>query len=441
MIASLFPLTQSEHFSETYLAHLFQSGILKSGAVGRDGVRPAAFAKIIDDETRLISRKVNNGTYLFTTFKERLILRGAFRSPRQISIPTVRDRLALRAACNALSAISPLSIPAPPHAHIKKIVSAIKLATEPMSFVRIDVRNFYPSIRHGDLKRSLLDIGVEPFLAQFILGAVGTPTGDKLNVSDKGVPQGLSISNILASIYMKGYDRAHVGTFCRYVDDILMVVPSHLASRTFKDEYRLLQSMGLEAHVPGVGAKSVIAPLGEGVEYLGYKICSNKVSIRQSSYKRMFSNLLRVITQYKYRANSDQFVAKLNLKITGCIVDGKRRGWLLFFSQTQDISQLKYLDKFVSLQLIRINIPSRQSDIKTFVKTYHEIRYNGCGGGYIPNFDTFDDHQKIEFILSVSGVNEKILRAMSPEELEHEFRKAVAREVRDLEKDVIDAFS
>ncbi|WP_227667153.1 reverse transcriptase domain-containing protein [Klebsiella variicola] len=43
--------------------------------------------------------------------------------------------------------------------------------------------------------------------------------------NEKGVPQGLSISNILASIYLQGVDNEMLKfdvTYYRYVDDVLM---------------------------------------------------------------------------------------------------------------------------------------------------------------------------------------------------------------------------
>ncbi|HFT7187720.1 TPA: hypothetical protein ACGRRN_000126 [Enterobacter ludwigii] len=93
-------------FSEKYLRSLYFDKIKETGAIGIDRVRPGSFEKECAKEVALISRKVFNGSYKFTAYKEKLISKGAHSFPRQISIPTVRDRITLRALCDALVNIS-----------------------------------------------------------------------------------------------------------------------------------------------------------------------------------------------------------------------------------------------------------------------------------------------------------------------------------------------
>lgn len=56
MIDLLFPLKQEDYFYPEYLRQIFESKIIKSGAVGKDGIRPSTFADNLDYEVELISR-------------------------------------------------------------------------------------------------------------------------------------------------------------------------------------------------------------------------------------------------------------------------------------------------------------------------------------------------------------------------------------------------
>ncbi|HJP67698.1 MAG TPA: reverse transcriptase domain-containing protein [Sphingomicrobium sp.] len=436
---------QSDYFSEAYLRDLFDRRIAKSRAVGRDGVRLAAFRANLDRELALISKKVLSGEYRFTAYKERLVSRGPNRIPRQLSIPTVRDRLTLRATCDALAAIAPRAVSPPPHSYVKSITETVRTAAKPVSFVRVDVRDFFPSIEHARLLEILKDHGAEPFLVGLIRDAISTPTGISRNESKlrfKGVPQGLSISNLLSSMYMRSVDEgANEGKYSRYVDDILVVCPSHREARVFKDVVLRLQEIGLDAHSPGTEGKSEIKRAAEGIEYLGYRIHPKCVSIRKSSYRKMFTNALRVLTDYRYKQKLSPLLFRLNLKITGCIVDGKRRGWLMFFAQTEDVAQLQYLDRFVARQLKRVGAANVRDQVKRFVKTYHEIRYKGSDSAYIPNFDNFDMEQKTSFVSLMTGTPVDDLRGTPHAYLDEQFELLLSREIEDLEEDVIGAIS
>jgi retron-type reverse transcriptase len=439
------PLAQRDFFAEPYLRELFLARIARSRAVGMDGVRIGTFQRALETELKLISRKVLAQTYRFTPFKERLVLRGSKRPPRQLSIPTIRDRLTLRAACNALGQLVPSAQTEPPHTYIKAIARLIRAGTEHLSFVRVDVKDFFPTIRHDRLIGLVRDRGAEPFLGNLIKSAIATPTGSSgSDAGDRilGVPQGLSISSILSSLYMLELDgNQEDGGYFRYVDDILIVCPSHKASRRFKDIDAALRKIGLEPHQIDTSGKSEIRRIGEGIEYLGYHITPKKISIRSSSYRKMFLNLLRVITNFRYKGDDDKFIFRLNLKISGCIIDGKRRGWLMFFSQTEDVSQLKFLDKFISRQLIRIGALKHETAVKKFVKAYHEIRYKGENSSYIPNFDAFDFDQRVAVVAKLKGVSVEEIYRMTSEEIEIEFQRLLAKEIADLEKDVIGVIS
>lgn len=432
---------QEQYYGEHFLRDLFGSKIAKSQATGKDGVRITAFETRLLEETQLIERKVAAEVYHFTHFKERLIPRGATRYPRQISIPTVRDRLTLRATCQLLHEHVPATRGRTPHAIIKTVVDNIREGDQTENvFLRLDVRDFFPSISHKILHRELRRVGVIPRVQSLCMAAVANPTGAQKELQKRGVPQGLSISGALAALYMQLFDEQQAKlsyAYFRYVDDILFICPATQADALFKTVSRKLSARGLKVHAKGVAGKTEISPVVGGIDFLGYRICAEKVSIRESSYKRMFTNIQSVLTDFRYRKDIERTLFRLNLKISGCIVDGRRRGWMMFFSYTECMSQLRYLDIHVSKQLERVGFPAaRRSSVKRFVKSYHEIKFNLNATTYIPNFDNYDEQQMIDVISTMTGRKLEELATWDIERIVAEFGRILSHEIQDLERDV-----
>ncbi|MCX0450301.1 reverse transcriptase family protein, partial [Aeromonas veronii] len=126
---------------------IYTDKIKNSGAIGLDRTRPANLNNQLDEELEHIVQKTKQGTYHFTAYKEKLILKGADSNPRKISIPTARDRIVLRALCECLSDIFPtakLSLP-------QRVIDSLKVALTSdtyQEYAKIDLKNFYPSIPH-----------------------------------------------------------------------------------------------------------------------------------------------------------------------------------------------------------------------------------------------------------------------------------------------------
>lgn len=432
----------SDGFNPDWLKTVYQSYVARSRAVGKDGVRHYAFEKILDAECALIATKVNDGTYRLTSYREKLIARGAKRPPRQISVPTIRDRLALRGALEYLKTHFPDAKPRPPHVYIKDIKTYLKVAREHSSFLRMDIKDFYPSLRHDLLQTALEKSDIPPSIVRLIMRALVTRTGTADQPAPAlGVPQGLSISNALAAIYMTEFDKiAEGGLFYRrYVDDILVIGESEKINSVYKSLWAGLQSIGLTSHPMGTVGKTETSVLCDGVQYLGYDITPTQISVRQSSLAKMFSNLAKVLTCFRYKREHDRHLFRLNLKITGCIINSSRRGWLMFFSQTDNISQLAYLDAWLKSELKRLGID--ENAVKTFKKSYYEIRFNLQESAFIPNFDKFDTEQKKNVIVILSRRSREEVDVMDITLIEREFDRLIGREVSELERDLVDAFS
>ena len=144
----------------------------------------------------------------------------------------------------------------------------------------------------------------------------------------------------------------------------------------------------------------------------------------------------------KYKKNNSASIWRLNIRISGCIYNGKRIGWMFYFSQSKDIKQLKHLDYFVQSHCKKFLNAADRATIKRFTKAYYEIKFNFDKSKYFPNFDNFDADQMRAALKSLSHKSRgKLIDAMTTEELEEQFRKIIMREVSELERDMLDAIS
>lgn len=426
-------------FSPKRLTEVFEERIARTTSTGKDGISAAAFANNLVIEIQKIAEKVQANTYQFTTYKQKLILKGHGKPPRQISIATIRDRVVLRSMTNVLMSVFDDARLLPAHYIIREISEFIRPLGDEYSFIQIDIKDFYPSILHDELKLRLDTKIKNDKLINLIMKAVKTPTSDakEHRANTKGIPQGLSISNILSSIYMMDFDNTARSqfTFFRYVDDILIICKSADAHDNYLYIKSQLEKIGLHCHDLAKNSKTKIALLSDGVEYLGYRLKPNNLSVRHSSYRKMIDNIMAVMTSARYSTNHRRVLTRLNLKISGCIFNERRMGWMFFFSMSDDVSQLNRLDAFITstwknLGMERYGLP------KKFVKTYHEIKFNLANSRYIPRFDDYTEQQKIDLIVAMSGEDINVVRNWSSERINKTFVKLVKKEVSELEKDV-----
>ena len=108
--------------------------------------------------------------------------------------------------------------------------------------------------------------------------------------------------------------------------------------------------------------------------YLGYKINDRVVSVREESrYKKEHAN--EELVSKATEKNLEYIQWKLNHRITGFILDGKKYGWMFFYSQITDESLLFRIDNTVNKILDRYNLVDKIK-VKRFVRTDHSgVRY------------------------------------------------------------------
>ncbi|MGE0047690.1 MAG: reverse transcriptase domain-containing protein [Acidithiobacillus sp.] len=456
----------TQEFSQENLLDIYHKHVAQTSAIGIDRLGKRQFTQQLCRHIEVLHRKANSGTYRFSQYREKLISKGAKRYPREISIPTFRDRIALRALCNVLNKIfaSDLSRNIP-QAIIHEVKEVIKTG-EYEFFAKLDIQNFYPSIRH-DILLSRIKVKIQnENLLKLLTSGIETPTvpfpNKEAAANKKGVPQGLAVSNILAEIHLTPFDHNYISRkdikYFRYVDDILVLAKTGATSLVEEMSARLLDEHKLDAYPLKLGGtKTACGPISDTFHFLGYEFRNQRCLAKMESVKRLEDSLADIFTTYKYKIqkinsqalnrNIRQFqfnvarnilMWRLNLRVTGCLFEGARKGWVFYFSQIDEdhLEQLWRLDRTVGNLLKRFDLPS-DCQAKSFVRTFFETkRRNPTANSYIPNFDTTSVEQQRIILSDYFGIAH--LNDWDDAAIQSEFAKRIRRVTKELELDIQD---
>ena len=197
-----------KNFSQRSLRQGFHEKVKKKNTKGVDRIDPNNFEKCLDNNIVVISKKCLKGTYKFSPYLELLKLKGRGKEPRVISIPTVRDRIALYQMKEALFEIFPECVRRKTSRnYIQEINSYIASRREAeLSIIYGDIKSFYDSIDRSILFERVGRRIKSGKVLSLIKRAVESPIMPKgyrkldlkkYEVGAKGIPQGLAISNRL----------------------------------------------------------------------------------------------------------------------------------------------------------------------------------------------------------------------------------------------------
>jgi hypothetical protein len=218
-----------------------------------------------------------------------------------------------------------------------------------------------------------------------------------------GVPQGLSISNILADVYMRNFDRelsTLASAYYRFVDDIIMFNFGENKICLRGEIQEKVSDLGLELH----NKKTVCKSEERNFEYLGYRFELPKITIRESSIVKFINSVASIISSFKnnkqvtikkYKwidneAYKSILVENLNEKITGAISETKRYGWIFYFLEINDEGLLHRIDRIIDSFFKRLDEfdNKRPDKLKSMSRAYFEAKYN-AHGSYVHNYNRY----------------------------------------------------
>lgn len=442
-------------FGKKNLKSLYFEKIQSAGAIGIDRVRPKNLIDTLDKELEIILKKVGNGSYKFTPYKQKLISKGAHSLPRVVSIPTARDRLVLRALCEFLRDAFPECLPQIPQVKIAALSSALE-SNDYKEFVKIDLKEFYPSIPHELITQRLQRKIRKPEILNIFASALSTPTvpeskGKKGSQPNKiGVPQGLSISNMLAEIAIGDIDATYTKRtdvwYARYVDDILVLTPSGQGKTVADELISQLKEKSFKPHDFGTeSSKSKVGQLTERFSFLGYEVEDGELSIRPESIVRYESSLANIFTAYRHalsRAKNPKDKERaeklcewrLSLRVTGCIFKGRRLGWVFYFSQINNKTKLASIDATIGKLAKRFALDGKIK-IKSVLKSFYESqRRDKSTHRYIINFDTLGTAAKRSILELLLGPTK--VKGLSDKKIISLFDMKISEAAKELEEDI-----
>lgn len=404
-------MAPSEYFNENYLRDYFNRNILKKKGGGRDKLTPDKFLKIYSKDFEEIAEQCLNGTYNFSYYNEKLVLKSRKKYPRVISIPSIRDRLVLGVLNDYLSTVFGDCIDHQvPNSLMSKIITTMNETEGEISFLRTDFHDFYGTIYIKMLINMLSSRITDENVKMLIYKAITTPTisGHKPRNTVRrpkyGIPQGLAISNILASIYMLSFDKEfgnqNADLYIRYVDDILFLNPKSpsLKLRMLKE----IKMRNLRLRLSTDKCKSGIVGK-DSLDFIGYVISDkNHVFIRERNVTNFLSRVAAMASRCKEGIDNeykrpqfiketqtfiDYYVENFNQLISGFKYGRHLYGWLPYFQAITDVSSLYGMDRVIKNHILKKLPTDISSQINSLVDTYYAIRREG-GGSMVKDYDS-----------------------------------------------------
>lgn len=447
-----------ELFSVDNVKLVFYSHIFPKGGVGVDRVSVFKFKDRIETEAEIISRKCIQGTYKFSPYLELLQSKGRGKAPRVISIPTVRDRIVLKIITSFLHDVFKENLARDlPNTVIKKIIRQISLLNSDGFYIKLDLKNFYGSVCHDSLMKEISSrANFSPFIRLLSL-ALKNPTLPSgysrerrcSDVNERGIPQGLSISNILAEIYIQSLDDqiSPLSTaYFRFVDDVFILCTKDQVPVLWSCIDTVSKQLQVEVSLEKSTSKGAAQTISEGFEFLGYKFQGDTVSVKEASYQRFLHSIVGKITHYRhsYRKNDQLdialakkvFIEDLNERITGAISENKRYGWVFFFSEINAVEQLHKLDMVIARVASRLPDFSLSdlSKIKKVSRAHYEANYSPKRG-YIHNYNLYSTMKQKHQYLNDRGHLKPDVQ-YDEQAIEQIFSRVRASNLLKLEKDL-----
>ncbi len=138
----------------------------------------------------------------------------------------------------------------------------------------------------------------------------------KTNTAGFGIPQGTAISALLSNIYMLDFDRAakkfaslHDGTYMRYCDDMLFLMPLGMSSETEKFVLRELSELEVDINSDKTAVSNFKIVGTEQhsdtpLQYLGFMFDGQRIVIRSAAFAKFSNRMKRGVSLAKQTMRS-----------------------------------------------------------------------------------------------------------------------------------------
>lgn len=181
-------------------------------------------------------------------------------------------------------------------------------------YLKIDISKYFYRVSHRILKEALAKKIKDKRLLELLYDIIdckhtpfGLPPGKKPEevpleerLFDVGMPIGNLLSQMFANIYLDLLDQfckrvLGIKHYIRYMDDVIILSCDKLQLREWKDLIGEFLENELELNLNN---KTCIRPIGQGIEFVGYRVWADRVVLRKSTTLRIKRNLSGVRRLY-----------------------------------------------------------------------------------------------------------------------------------------------
>lgn len=285
MLRPSFSVFDGMFASDDVFSDAFLHVASKSSAAGVDGIEPDDFEPQLKFHARKAQESIQTGEYYPQSLKGFLLDKGNGKV-RAMAIPTVLDRVLQRCMANVIGPIleqlfENCSYGYRPGRSRMQAASALEYAQKQgyNYIVDADIRSFFDCVSWDKLTAKLVALFpfdpavflVEKWIQSHVLFK------GKLIKRSQGLPQGASISPILANLYLDELDDALLEKnylLVRYADDFVIACKSKKEAELAKEDAKSqLESLALELN----DDKTAVTSFNAGFSYLGYLFCRSLV--------------------------------------------------------------------------------------------------------------------------------------------------------------------
>ena len=296
------------------------------------------FERELDKNLESIRRRLANGTWEPSDYHQ---FRVYEPKPRTISCVPVWDRVVHHALCRVVAPLMERRFIDQSYACRKgkgshmAVKRARELAKKSRYFLKIDVRKYFDNVDHeillgimrgmfrekevNGLVRKIVEKEIPVYIHDFAGGkALSSENGQP---STTGLPIGNLTSQWFANLYLDAFDHYAVEDlrlgkrFMRYMDDILIFFDT---KEEAWDTLHLLQAWLFDnRNLELKDRATVVAPVTEGIPFLGLKIKPDSWRLKPSRFRRTQRSMRRHYLAFRKGEESEQKLQETILSMEG----------------------------------------------------------------------------------------------------------------------------